>query len=73
MSNAKRVHTVPDGDDWVNKSEGKVLSRHDTKEEAEEAGREIARGLEAEHSIHRLDGVITEKDSYGNDPREIPG
>ena len=75
MSNGKRVHTVPaeGGDGWVNKSDGKVLSKHRTKEEAAAAGRQIATELDAEHSIHRLDGVITEKNSYGNDPREIPG
>ena len=31
-------------------------------------GREIAIRLRVEHSIHREDGAITEKNSYGNDP-----
>ena len=37
-----------------------------TKEVA--AGREIAKRLKVEQTIHRADGVITEKNSYGNDP-----
>jgi hypothetical protein len=36
--------------------------------DAVEAGREMARKLKVEHTIHRRDGVITEKNSYGNDP-----
>jgi hypothetical protein len=50
-----------------------VLSRHRTKEAAEEAGREIARRLRVEHTIHRQDGEITEKNSYGNDPSSVKG
>ena len=46
----------------------RVLSRHLTKDAAEEAGREIAKRLEVEQSIHREDGANTEKNSYGNDP-----
>ena len=64
------VHTVPAGSEagWCNKVDGKVLSRHRIKRTAVETGREIARKLKVEHSIHREDGVITEKNSYGNDP-----
>ncbi len=53
---------------WWNKVDGKVVSRHRLKEMAVEAGREIAKRLEVEHTIHREDGAITEKNSYGNDP-----
>jgi len=31
------------------------------------AGREIAKQLQLEHTIHREDGEISEKNSYGND------
>ncbi len=31
-------------------------------------GRRLAEKLEVEHTIHRKDGVIGEKNSYGNDP-----
>jgi hypothetical protein len=64
------VHTVPSpvGGGWWNERNGKVLSRHRVKRAAVAAGREIAKQLEEEHSIHREDGAITEKNSYGNDP-----
>jgi len=71
MKRGGGVHTVPaDGDakGWWNKANGKVLSRHRTKDIAVAAGREIARGLEVEHTIHKKDGEISEKNSYGNDP-----
>ncbi len=70
MNRGGGVHTVSaaDGPGWWNKLDGKTLSRHRTKEDAVEAGREIARRLRVEHSIHRSDGAITEKNSYGNDP-----
>ena len=64
------VHTVPNptGNGWVNKEDGKVVSHHHRKETATERGREIAREKHSEHSIHRRDGTIGEKNSYGNDP-----
>ena len=71
MKRGGGVHTVPvEGPKkgWCNKRNKKVLTKHATKDEAVEAGREIARLLKVEHSIHRMDGVITEKNSYGNDP-----
>lgn len=70
MKRGGGVHTVPaaEGNGWWNKVDGKVVSRHRIKEVAEEAGRVIAKKLGVEHTIHRTDGVITEKNSYGNDP-----
>jgi len=64
------VHTVPatTGHGWWNEMDGKVISKHHEKSFAVEAGREIARQRKVEHTIHRADGVITEKNSYGNDP-----
>ena len=64
------MHTAPkaEGSGWINSQNGKVLSRHRTKEVAVAAGREIAIGLKVEHTIHRTDGVISAKNSYGNDP-----
>jgi hypothetical protein len=69
MKRGGGVHTVPAPDQprWWNKVDGKIVSRHLRKEDAVEAGREIARKLGVEHTIHRTDGVITEKNSYGND------
>jgi hypothetical protein len=71
MKRGGGVHTVPapgEKTGWWNKRNGRVISRHRQKEIAVETGREIARKLRVEHSIHRSDGAITEKNSYGNDP-----
>ena len=70
MKRGGGVHTVPspEGSGWVNKVDGRVVSRHRLKENAVEAGREVARRLEVEHTIHLADGTIGEKNSYGNDP-----
>ena len=70
MKRGAGVHTVPaaEGKGWWNEVNGKVLSRYVLKEAAVEDGRKIAKRLEVEHTIHRSDGVIGEKNSYGNDP-----
>jgi hypothetical protein len=70
MKRGGGVHTVPaaGGPGWWNKMDGRVLSRHRLKSQASETGREIARRLEVEHTIHREDGQISEKNSYGADP-----
>jgi hypothetical protein len=34
---------------------------------------EMARDRKVEHLIHRVDGTIGERNSYGHDPRNIPG
>jgi hypothetical protein len=64
------VHTVPnkEGAGWVNKVNGEVVSHHHTKENAVDKGASIARGNQSEHFIHKMNGVISEKNSYGNDP-----
>lgn len=64
------VHTVPNagGAGWVNKADGQVVSKHHRKDTAVERGREVARDAGVEHAIHRRDGTIGEKNSYGNDP-----
>ena len=64
------VHTVPnpDGSGWVNKVGGDVASHHRRKDTATDAGRDIARENHSEHVIHKKDGTIGEKNSYGNDP-----
>ncbi len=70
MKRGGGVHTTPaaERDGWWNRMDGRVVSRHRLKVEAVAAGREIARRLRVEHTIHRADGVISEKNSYGNDP-----
>ena len=68
---AKRnQHVVPHAEGWAVKPEGgkRPSSVHDTQQEAIDRAREIARNQESEIFIHRPDGRIRERDSYGNDP-----
>jgi Uncharacterized protein conserved in bacteria (DUF2188) len=69
------IHTVPAGERWENKRAGEdtVLSQQDTKDEATAAGREQAMRDKAEHIIHKQDGTIGERNSYGSDPRSSAG
>ncbi len=71
----KDVHTVPnpDGAGWVNKVNGHVLSRHRLKARAVDRGIKLAKARRVDHVIRRADGTIQAKNSYGNDPRRIPG
>jgi hypothetical protein len=74
MTRGGGVHTVPANiPGWVNEMAGRVLSRHHTKGEAVAAGRRYAKQQRVEHTIHTREGVIAEKNSYGNDPRQIRG
>ena len=65
----KNQHVVPHQGDWAVKGAGnqKATSVHSTQQEAVDAGREIARNQHSELIIHRPDGRIRDKDSYGND------
>lgn len=65
----KNQHVVPTGDSWGIRGEGneRLTSIHDTQAEAIEVAREIARNQQSELVIHRRDGRIREKDSYGPD------
>ncbi len=69
------IHTVYADGVWRNKREeaDDYVSQHETKEEAVTAGRELARSERAEHVIHNQDGVIAERNSYGNDPADREG
>ena len=70
MERGGGVHTVPvpNSKRWCNKHDGRVISRHNSKEVAVGVGRVAARRLRVEHTIHLEDGTIGEKNSYGNDP-----
>ena len=67
---SKNVHIVPHDEGWAVRIEGneRVTSIHPTQHEAEIAGRDRARRDEVEIFIHRPDGRIRDRDSYGNDP-----
>lgn len=67
----KNQHVVPDGNGgWGVRGEGnsRLTSRHETQADAINAGRDIARNQGAELFIHRPNGQIRDRDSYGNDP-----
>ena len=55
---------------WAVRGEGnqRDTSRHPTQSDAIDRAREIAVDQRAEVVIHRPDGRIRDKDSYGNDP-----
>lgn len=66
----KNQHVVPADGEWGVRGEGndRLTSRHDTQADAIDAARDIARNQRSEVVIHRPDGRIRDKDSYGNDP-----
>lgn len=66
----RNIHVVPSGDVWAVKPEGNPFptSTHATYGAAIDAGRELARRQGSELLIHRPDGRIRDRDSYGNDP-----
>lgn len=71
----KPVHTVKHGDGWANRRAGaeRVSKTFDTKAEAQAAGRKTASRERTEHLVHRTDGTIGERNSYGNDPHPPRG
>ena len=60
---------------WRNRIEAldDLPGEHDTKAEAVRVGRDEARERKVEHIIRNLDGTIGERNTYGHDPRNIPG
>lgn len=64
-------HVTPHpGGGWQVKGSGneKATKITETKKEAIDVAREIAKNKESEVVIHGKDGRIQDKDSYGNDP-----
>ena len=70
MKRGGGVHTVPASGrtGWRNTLDGHVTSRHRLKRTAVATGRAVAQAQQVEHTIHRADGRITSKNSYGRDP-----
>lgn len=69
------IETYHSGTEWHNRVEGETdpFNTSDTKERAVEVGKERAKADGVEHIIKNLDGSIGERNSYGSDPRDIPG
>lgn len=70
------IETYHENGTWQSKREAAgdtPFGQAGTKEEAVHLGRDAARQDKVEHIIRNLDGTIAEKNSYGHDPRNIPG
>ena len=66
----KNQHVVPHNGEWAVRGAGnqRVTSAHGTQAEATAAARKIAINQQSEVVIHRPNGQIRDKDSYGRDP-----
>ena len=72
------IHTMWDGEKWVNKVEGGQRASNSAarKAEAQEVGREMAKDRGVEHLIHRKDdNTIQTRQTYprSRDPRSSKG
>lgn len=65
----RNQHVVPHADQWAVRGAGnqRVTKITRTQREAIDIAREIARNQESELIIHRPNGQIRDRDSYGND------
>jgi Uncharacterized protein conserved in bacteria (DUF2188) len=70
MPRNSNIHVVPHNGGWATRREGgqRVSSTHQTQEDASNAARDVARREGGETFIHRPNGQIRDRDSYGNDP-----
>jgi len=75
MKKITNVHVVPATDGWSAKTEGKsrAAKKFRRQSDAVEFARQMAIRNESELLIHGKDGQIREKNSYGNDPKNIQG
>lgn len=66
----KNQHVVKREEGWAVRGEGnqRDTSHHRTQSQAEQAARSIAINQRSEVLIHREDGRIRDRNSYGNDP-----
>ncbi len=66
----KNQHVVPKDNKWAVKGEknDKITKLFDTQKDAIDYARDIAKNQQSELVIHRKDGTIRDKDSFGNDP-----
>lgn len=66
----KNQHVVKRDEGWAVRGErnSRDTSRHSTQDQAIDKARSIAKNQRSEVVIHRPDGRIRDKDSYGNDP-----
>ncbi|MCB1298395.1 MAG: DUF2188 domain-containing protein [Microthrixaceae bacterium] len=69
------VETFHQDGQWRNRIEGDQIleGSFETKAEAVDAGRELARSRQVEHIIRKENGQISDRSTYGEDPRDIRG
>ncbi|MDJ0459306.1 DUF2188 domain-containing protein [Arthrobacter sp. NQ7] len=70
------IETYWEDGSWKNRREGNDRAfgaGYSKKDDAVDAGRQAAQAGKVEHVIKNQDGTISEKNSYGNDPRNVPG
>ncbi|WP_422648794.1 DUF2188 domain-containing protein [Cupriavidus sp. H18C1] len=73
---AGNVHVVPEaGGKWAVRIEDTdgTGPTYDTQQEAIASGTEAAQQAKVELIVHGRDGRICERNSFGNDPRNIKG
>lgn len=75
MKNKKNVHVVPYNGRWATRTEGNshISKTFDKQSNAIGTGRDQATKNNSELLIHGRNGQIREKNSYGNDPKNIKG
>lgn len=66
----KNQHVVPHDGKWQVRGEGneRATGTFNTQYEAENRAREIAINQKSEVIVHRRNGQIRDRNSYGNDP-----
>ena len=66
----KSNHVIPSNSGWSVKKSGaeRASKTFDTKEKAVAYGRELSKGEKTELFIHKSNGMIQNRNSYGNDP-----
>ncbi|MGJ5620274.1 DUF2188 domain-containing protein [Sulfitobacter sp. MF3-043] len=71
----KSQHVVPKGGKWAVRKSGasKVTRTYSTQKEAIQEAQKIAKIQKTELYIHREDGRIRDRRSYGNDPVKSKG
>jgi hypothetical protein len=70
MAKGNNRHVVPNNGGWAVRKpgNGRVSSTHETQREAINAARTGAQRDQGEVVIHRPNGQIRDRDSYGADP-----
>ncbi len=66
----KNQHVTPSGDKWqlIGSGNSKATKLFDTQAQAIDYGKSVAKNQESELFIHRPNGQIRDRESYGNDP-----